>query len=429
MGSWICCQLGAREHYSLARALHTEGVLELLVTDAWVRPGSRFGALNRNLRERYHPDLADAPVESWNAGLLAFELGARAKRLSGWPLILERNRWYQRHALRALQTLKSEKQKAEIVTAGRSGEGHAVDRVSNIQHPVSSFQPTLFAYSYAALELFRFAKAQSWKVIMGQIDGGVEDERIVEQAHRLHRELHPRWAPAPAEYWSQWREECALADKIVVNSDWSKGLLEAAGVEPCKLQVIPVAFKATESSQSFQRSYPSEFNNNRPLRVLFLGAFAIRKGAAAVLEAIELMSGEPIEFSIVGSVGVEVPARFRAMPHVRWVGSVSRESTAKYYRECDVFLFPTVSDGFGMTQVEARAWKMPIIATPFCAPIVQHGVNGLVISELTGSHLATAIRELLRDPKLLKSLADGDPGEYQSYHPDRVREQLLALGD
>jgi len=380
----------------------------MLVTDAWVRPGSRFGALNRNLRERFHSDLADAPVKTWNAGLLAFELAARAKRLSGWPLVLARNSWFQRHALRALQRLKSE--------------------TFNIQRSTFNPQPTLFAYSYAALEMFRFAKQKGWKVIMGQIDGGREDERIVERAHFLHRELHPRWSPAPAEYWSQWQEECALADTIVVNSDWSKGLLENAGVQSDKLRVIPVAYNESMRTSDFQRRYPSEFNRGRPLRVLFLGAFAIRKGVAAVLEAIERLQGEPIEFSIVGSVGIEVPARFREMAHVRWIGSVSRESTAKYYRESDVFLFPTVSDGFGMTQVEARAWKMPIIATPFCAPIVRHGVNGLVISELTGSHLAEAIRELLCNPKLLQRLADGDPGEYQSYHPDRVREQMLALG-
>lgn len=374
-----------------------------LVTDAWVPPGDSLGWLRRNLRERYHPDLAAAPVRAWNMAAVTFELAARWRGLRGWPLILERNRWFQRGALRA---------------------------ISAISHPPSPIsERTLFAYSYAALEIFRFAREQGWKVIMSQIDGGMEDERIVERAHRSAPELHSRWQPAPAEYWRQWREECALADEIVVNSDWSRGLLEAVGVPPDKLHVIPVAFNDAARADSFQRRYPTEFNRTRPLKVLFLGAFSIRKGAVAVLDAIELLSEDPIEFSIVGSVDIEVPARFREMPKVRWIGPVSREGTAEHYREGDVFLFPTVSDGFGMTQVEARAWKLPIIATPFCAPIVQHGTNGLVIAELTGSHLAEAIRGLLQDPKRLKHLADGSAGEYQSYHPDTVREQILALGE
>ena len=318
---------------------------------------------------------------------------------------MERNCWFQKKAVVALSNLSS--------------SGLLFQSIS---------QPILFAYSYAALEILRFARQQGWKTIMSQIDGGIEEERVVERARRSRPELPSGWQPAPAEYWTQWHEECALADEIVVNSDWSRGLLEKAGVQPDKLHVIPVAFNGAALTGDFQRRYPREFNRTRPLKVLFLGAFAIRKGAAAILDAIELLLEDPIEFSIVGSVGVEVPARFREMPKVRWIGPVSRKSTAEHYRECDVFLFPTLSDGFGMTQVEARAWKLPIIATPFCAPIVQHGVNGLVISELNGSHLAEAIRGLLHDPNRLKRLADGSASEYQSYHPDRVREQILAAG-
>ena len=37
---WICCQIGARERYAVARALHQHRALDLLLTDAWVRPHS-----------------------------------------------------------------------------------------------------------------------------------------------------------------------------------------------------------------------------------------------------------------------------------------------------------------------------------------------------------------------------------------------------
>ena len=37
---WLCCQLGAREHYAIPRALFRIGMLGCLVTDAWVPPSS-----------------------------------------------------------------------------------------------------------------------------------------------------------------------------------------------------------------------------------------------------------------------------------------------------------------------------------------------------------------------------------------------------
>ena len=38
--NWICCQLGAREHYAVPRALHQRSSLDYLITDTWVRPDS-----------------------------------------------------------------------------------------------------------------------------------------------------------------------------------------------------------------------------------------------------------------------------------------------------------------------------------------------------------------------------------------------------
>jgi glycosyltransferase involved in cell wall biosynthesis len=287
---------------------------------------------------------------------------------------------------------------------------------------------TLFAYSYSALDILRFAKQRGWHTVLSQIDGGRKDEEIVAGEHLRHPEIISEWQPAPPGYWQVWEQECALADSIVVNSEWSRRLLVDAGIAPQKVRVIPVAYESVSEACALQRSYPREFNAERPLRVLFLGAFALRKGAIAVMEAMQALREEPVEFSMVGAVNVQVPTMLRDSAKVKWIGPVSRESTATYYRAADLFLFPTLSDGFGMTQVEARAWKLPIISTPFCAPIVQHDVNGLVLPELTGAHLAEAICELLKSPKRLKCLSNGTASESQRYNPERVRDQLFALG-
>ena len=82
-GRWICCQIGAREHYAIPRALHGAGVLDAFITDAWQPPGASGvlpGAAGKRFRERFHPDLADARVASFNSQLVRFELGQRLRR-------------------------------------------------------------------------------------------------------------------------------------------------------------------------------------------------------------------------------------------------------------------------------------------------------------------------------------------------------------
>src|SRR5207247_1982467 len=153
-----------------------------------------------------------------------------------------------------------------------------------------NYQPILLSYSYTALEPFRYAKAHGWKTLLVQIDPGPEEEAIVaEEAVRV-RELAAAWQPAPAEYWAFWREECKLADRIVVNSEWSREALVRRGVPRQKVSVIPLAYETPEgriqeSEVRDARSYPARFTQERPIRVLFLGLINLRKGAARLMEA------------------------------------------------------------------------------------------------------------------------------------------------
>jgi glycosyltransferase involved in cell wall biosynthesis len=326
----------------------------------------------------------------------------RMTRPAGWGRFIARNSWFQRRCLGFLQK-------------------HAREFESERQ------RPRLFVHSYAGLELIQFAKSRGWQTVMSQIDGGEPEEQIVETEHCRSSGLRSHWRPAPRQYWQNWRSECELADRILVNSEWSQRLLKDAGVAPEKMRVIPVAYDAESSAREFQRSYPAEFTGSRPLRVLFLGSFVLRKGAAVVLEAMRLLRADVVEFWIVGDVGVDVPAELRTAPRVKWIGPVSRHTTIQYYRAADLFLFPTVSDGFGMTQVEARAWKLPVIASSRCAAVIKHNVNGLVIQELSGQSLADAIRSFIARPARLRRLAMGHPTENSFYNSDTVRRQLLAL--
>src|SRR5262249_6263212 len=137
---------------------------------------------------------------------------------------------------------------------------------------------TVFAFSYAAREILQFARSRGWQTVLGQIDGGPREERIVSGLGEENRLDCNQLESAPAEYWKEWREECALADRIVVNSTWSQSLVEAEGVLTSKLRVVPLAYEGSSEAAEFRREYPEAFTSARPLRVLFLGSICRRKG-------------------------------------------------------------------------------------------------------------------------------------------------------
>src|SRR5215831_15484585 len=308
---WICCQLGAREHYAIPRALFLRGLLDWLITDAWVPPSSFLATLSKfRFADRFHNDLSDARVMAFNSSVILFEMLARARRNAEWKTIIERNQWFQRKVVGAL--------------------------TSDIGHQTSGY-PILLSYSYAALEPFRFAKLRGWKTLLLQIDPGPEEERIVAEEVARVPELAGGWQAAPSDYWTSWRQECDLADRIIVNSEWSREGLMRRGIPSEKLTSIPLSYEASEvggqkSEIREVRSYPARFTQERPMRVLFLGQVNLRKGVARLLQAAQTLRDDPVEFWIVGPVQIANAEAAAGNARVKWFGPVTRKETAEKYK-------------------------------------------------------------------------------------------------
>jgi glycosyltransferase involved in cell wall biosynthesis len=399
MNNWICCQLGAREHYAIPRALHQGGQLTHLITDAWVTPNSALNFLPKplliNLRERFHVELNQAAIDAFTASLIQFELNQKIQKTAGWQRMIARNYWFQQRALDSLQKISN-----------------------SLKSPL-----TLFAYSYAALELFRYAKSQGWRTVLGQIDPGVVEEKLVLAEHLKYPIYQSNKEAAPPEYWANWQQECLLADRIIVNSQWSRQALEQVGIPQDKIEIIPLAYQPPPAADSFVRSYPQNFSLERPMKVLFLGQVILRKGIAPLLEAAEKLRHQPIEFWLVGSPDISILPK---SSNIRWIGAVPRSITAQYYQQADVFLFPTLSDGFGLTQLEAQAWRLPIIASKFCGDVVKQGVNGILLEEVSGNAIAKALKSCLENPCQLEVFSKQST-DISHFNLLKLRHSLEAL--
>lgn len=403
---WLCCQLGAREQYAIPRALDRLGVLDCLVTDAWLPTSSLPAKISvRRLPRRFHTDLSAAHVKAFNSSMVAFEILARARRLRGWAKIIARNRWFQRKVVSALSSDFRQ----------RTAES-----------------PVLLSYSYTALEPFRYAKAHGWKTLLVQIDPGPEEERIVSEEAARVPELARGWEPAPAEYWACWREECKLADRIVVNSKWSREGLVRGGVPAEKIFIIPLAYEPEVSSGSLvepglQRRYPNRFTSERPLRALFLGLVNLRKGVARLLEAARILRDEPVEFWMVGPVEIGNASTITHAGRVKWFGPVAPYRTAGFYRNADLFILPTLSDGFALTQLEAQAYGLPVIASKNCGEVVQDGVSGSILDQPSAACIAHAVRRCMASPEWLEKLASASRLR-DKFTIEALASQLQSLG-
>lgn len=373
---WICCQSGAREHYAIPRSLKKCGSKVLLITDLW---GS-FHFLSKarllsGLRGRFHSDLSAEEVRAftWRSIFARIRDGLFPKT---WYLQQEeRNKVFQQRCLALLKEI-----------------------------PEDAPPPVIFAYSYAAREILAYARGRGWTTVLGQIDPGPkESEIVIGEYRRLGLPISEFYKP-PSEYWSNWREETELADHIIVNSQWSAHCLLEKELPARKLHVIPCAYEASSETASFRRTYPETFSPERPMNVLFLGQAVVRKGVHLVFEAAKNLLGHPVQFTIVGG-GTDLPD-VTAPNNVNLVGQVARHQASQYYRDADVFLLPTLSDGFALTQLEALSWKLPVLVSCNCGEVITNGLNGRLLDGPTASSIEDTLIALLAAPSELQRMSD-----------------------
>jgi glycosyltransferase involved in cell wall biosynthesis len=106
---------------------------------------------------------------------------------------------------------------------------------------------------------------------------------------------------------------------------------------------------------------------------------------------------------------------------------VTRTQTSESYRHADVFILPTLSDGFAITQLEAQAHGLPIIASRNCGNVVENGVNGIILDEPSAACIAQSVRACIASPNRLEQLASASR-VHDKFTIEALAKQLQCLG-
>ena len=84
------------------------------------------------------------------------------------------------------------------------------------------------------------------------------------------------------------------------------------------------------------------------------------------------------------------------------MGKVERNELHNYYLSADLYVLPTLSDGFAITQLEAMSHSLPVITTERCGEVVSNEIDGYIIEPYSAESISKAIIKFYDDRQLLK---------------------------
>ncbi len=153
------------------------------------------------------------------------------------------------------------------------------------------------------------------------------------------------------------------------------------------------------------------------LKLLYVGTCEDpRKGLDYLIRAVADLSYPNFKLYLVGKYDrksvyhrhlAQLVENYNLRHKIFFLGRVSDDELYQLYRKSDIFVFPSLWEGYGIVLAEAMAHGLPIVSTNVSAipEIVSHGENGLLVAPGSVEALTEALAELVNNDELRHRMA------------------------
>ncbi|HXE12979.1 MAG TPA: glycosyltransferase family 4 protein [Bryobacteraceae bacterium] len=350
---------GARDSYQVARALKESGRLDCLVTDL-------FWPSDAPWAERAAGILPSSIEQQLSArSELALEKHDVRQCLAAGALTLGLDKWK-----RAPQAWKRSVMRWNDAKMGKTAGKLATSHGS-----------ALLSYSYYGHSAFTHFEGERPGMLFQLHPHPASMRRIL----RAELEKHPDCATSLEQEWElalpeadfrRLAAETEMAGAWLAASSFTKVTLAENGIPAERIHVVPYGVNLEKFHPAAGRRV-----ENGPLRLLFVGRINQRKGVKYLLEALKRLPAKHVELTICGRVldDLKIFEPFRSQITIR--PSVSHAELVAAYQTADLFVFPSVAEGFAHVLLESMACGLPVLSTTATAApdLVTEGVDGFVV--------------------------------------------------
>jgi glycosyltransferase involved in cell wall biosynthesis len=223
----------------------------------------------------------------------------------------------------------------------------------------------------------------------------------------------------------QMTREIAIADGIIAVSDSTRrDLLQFYEIDPRRVHAIHSGVAPLPEPVPVP-GLPKHY-------ILFVGTIEPRKNLEVLLDAFdELRRSGDYDGSLVvaGKIGWKSEAIARRLkgPHIVHLDYLPAAQLATAYRNADVFVFPSIYEGFGFPMLEAMESGVPVIAARSSSLPEVGGDAALYFDPRNAGELAGQLRRVLRDETLRRDLAQRGRQRIARFRWDRAAEETLKV--
>jgi glycosyltransferase involved in cell wall biosynthesis len=194
------------------------------------------------------------------------------------------------------------------------------------------------------------------------------------------------------------RYSCTKADVIIaVSENTKRDLMSLYNVSETKVQVVYEGF----IKQNQELSHSQEIQEY----ILFIGRIEERKNVARIVEAFDSLKRKyqiPHELILVGKRGYGYEKIAQRIAHsdykkeIQERGYVDAEEKSLLLYNAEVFVFPSLYEGFGLPVLEAQAAGIPVVTSQSSSLPEVGGEGALYVDPRSSESIASGIYTVLQ---------------------------------
>ncbi|MHB1134957.1 MAG: glycosyltransferase family 4 protein [Chloroflexota bacterium] len=226
--------------------------------------------------------------------------------------------------------------------------------------------------------------------------------RSFNAANRLYLQTFSRWSARRA------------TRLIAVSENTKRDLVRLLAVPADKVDVVPHGIEP--EFRQLPAAEVAEFRRRRGLPerfLLFLGTIEPRKNLNTLLDAYALLKrdGLPQQLVVAGARGWQWQGVFGRVEQlgltddVIFPGFLPDSEQPLWYNAADLFVYPSLYEGFGFPPLEAMACGTPVVASDTSALPEVVADAGLLFDPRSAESLALCVRRALWEPELGEELS------------------------
>ena len=204
----------------------------------------------------------------------------------------------------------------------------------------------------------------------------------------------------------------------------------------CKREDIAILPNGIELDKFKDLSLQKQKNDNTKKTIIFVGTLRPVKGVEYLIKAMNIIHEKlpDTDLLIVGD-GPDrekmetLVQELNLQDCIHFAGKVSNEEIPVYMARADVFALPSLSEGFGIVNIEAMASGLPIVTTNVggLPEIVINGENGFLVEPKNPEALAEKILFILSDNDLKARISMNNQMKAEIYSWDIVVKNLISI--